>query len=177
MSHLLYFHSFDVSRFVDVFGAGNAAYIDELMKTLPSDVDASRARQVVTRAVMNGLDGETLPDGDQAVLDHVVKAALTTKKLGINRKPISPNGVGGPLFDDFEAAFKDAGAAKLFEVLQRGRDYDGTFVLLSPDDVALAAKLLAKVAESDDDGYLTSELLEPFATAAKQRRAIVGIWS
>lgn len=176
MSHLLYLHSFEVARFVSVFGSGNKGHIDALTKALPPAFDGAKAKQVVADAVNHGLDGKKRPEAEQRVLDFVVHHALSTKKLGIHTKPISPMGAGGGIFDELEAAFEEAGAKKLFEVLQRGRNYEGAYILLSPDDVALAAKQLRKVAEDDADGYLTSELLEPFAKAAKQGRAIYGSW-
>lgn len=141
---------------------------------LPAAFNDAKAKQVVADAVNHGLVGRKRSDAAQEILDFVVHRALTTKKLGIGTKPISPMGAGGGIFDELEAAFEEAGATKLFEVLQRGRNYETTYVLLSPDDVKLAAKQLAKIAEDDTDGYFTSELVEPFAKAAKQGRAIYG---
>lgn len=186
MSHLLYLHSFAVDRFVSVFGAGKKDYVDPLLHTVsPQAMKATtpgRAREIVTNAIMKGLDGKALPDGEQSILDLVVYEALRSKKFGIPSTALSPMGASGPLFDAYEPYFDDAGATKLFQVLQRGRNYETAFILLSPEDVALAAKLLKKVAEhGEDDGddfaeAFTQELVEPFEAASKKGRAVFGRW-
>ncbi len=187
MSHLLYLHSFSVDRFCAVFGGGNAQHLEALLKMVPENATVTRARakELVTNAVMHGLDGATLPAAEQAILDVIVDVALTRNSFGIHTTPISPMGVAGVLFDAFAERFSDAKATRLFAVLQRGRNYDGTFLVLSPDDVALAAAQLQKIANRRDpddadelDEEFKEELLEPFVTTATKRgRAIFGQWN
>jgi hypothetical protein len=176
MSHLLCLYSFEVARFVNVFGAGNATVRDALVSSLPPQIATSKTQAAVTNAVNRGLAWKDLASDEKKAVEWAVHHALTTKKFGINRKPISPMGAGGAIFDDLQAAFEEAGATELFEVLQRGRNYEDACILLSPEDVKLAAKQLKSVAEDDADGYLTSELLEPFARAATKNHAIYGNW-
>jgi hypothetical protein len=187
MSHLLYLHSFAVDRFCAVFGGGNAQHLEALLKIVPVNaaVTPARATELVTNAVMHGLDGAALPAPEQALLDVIVDFALTRNSFGIRTTPISPMGVGGPLFDAFAERFSDAKATRLFAVLQRGRSYDGSFLVLSPDDVALAATQLKKIADRLDpddadelDAVFMEELVEPFVkTATKKDRAIFGQWN
>lgn len=183
MSHLLCLHSFAVDRFVNVFGGGRKANIDALLGILARNVQAkttpAKAKAIVTNAVMKGLSDKPLPKADQAILDLVVYEALSSEAFAIGAKPISPMGLGGRFFDDFEQRFKDAKATKLFEVLQRGRNYENAFVLLSSSDVVLAAKQLKRIAEADEDDVdegFVEELVEPFATSAKKGHAIYGRW-
>jgi len=74
-------------------------------------------------------------------------------------------------------------AKKLFEILQHGRNFDGGVILLSPDDVRAAAKLLKTIADQHDpdeademDEGFVEELVRPFATTAKKDRAVFGQW-
>jgi hypothetical protein len=180
MSHLLYLRSFAVDRFVGVFGAGNKENVDRLLKRHNG---SPAARAVVTKAVMEGLDGQTSDEESRRILDKIVEEAVSTKSYGIGATPISPMGAGGALFDAFAPGFEEAGATakKLFAILQRGRNYEGGIVLLSPDDVTTAAKLLQKIADADENGdemeeAFRDELVEPFANAASKRRAVFGRW-
>jgi hypothetical protein len=166
MSHLLYLQSFEVARFVKVFGGGNEQFLARLLAQAPA---ASAA--VVTRAVMHGLGHE-----DDPVRDQAVAFAMRAKEFGIAPKSISPMGAGQLLFDDFEERFESATAKKLFAILQRGRNYDGRVVLLSPEDVRVAANVLRKIARDDDDEFFQEELVQPFAATAKKGRAIFGAW-
>jgi hypothetical protein len=183
MSHLLYLRSFTVDRFVGVFGGRKKDNVDRLLQKCLAPNAAPAARALVTKAVMEGLDGQAVDKESQQLLDAIVDEAIWTKSFGIGATPISPNGAGGPLFDAFAPHFDEAGpkARKLFAVLQRGRNYEREIVLLSPDDVATAAKILKRIADADESGDDTEEafreeLVEPFANAAKKGRAVFGRW-
>lgn len=189
MSHLLYLHSFAVDRFVSVFGRGDDATVDRLLRAVPKSLirlPPEQARALVVKAVRQGLDGAPRSTDEQILLDALVDAAVTSRSFGVAATPISPMGTGGPVLDHVEARFADAGdtAEKLFEILQRGRNYEGGIVLLSPDDVRVAAKLLRSIADAQDpddaddlDEIFVEELVEPFGVAAKKGRAVFGTWN
>lgn len=182
VSHLLYLHSFAEDRFVSVFGGGNPAHIDAFAKSLasPGAPLSARAKDVVVRAVVRGLDGAARPAEEQQVLDCMVDLAVTSKRFGIAATPISPMGASGKLFDEYGAHFRGRDAARLYQVLQRGRNYESAVVLLSPSDVVRAAALLTDVRSRLDAGrdhVFVEELVTPFVeTAKKAGRAIFGSW-
>jgi hypothetical protein len=186
MSHLLYLHSFASDRFANVFGGGNEENVDLLLAKVHKNalkVSPAEARALAKKAVKHGLDGKPTRKEAQILLDAMVDVAITTKSFGIPTSPMSPMGAGGALFDAFESRFIGAGAiaTKLFTVLQRGRNYEGGIILLSPDDVRTSAKLLSRIAKADDDhdemdDAFREELVEPFEAAAKKSRAVFGHW-
>lgn len=187
MSHLLYLHSFSVDRFRNVFGGGNRSHVALLLKKVHPNaikLSPSDASALVTKAIMRGLDGRPVPQNEQQLLDAIVDVAVTTKAFGIAPTPISSMGAGGGLFDAFETRFVKQGetAKALFRILQRGRNDEGGIILLSPDDVSIASKILRAIAgtrgpRADEmDEAFDEELVQPFAASAKKGRAIFGRW-
>ena len=181
MSHLLYLHAVDWPSYESVFVRPKQATIDvvvaavnvkHLQKWVLPELTAEKVADFAPCVLGKGaVDRAELSADDQKLFDFLVEAAFRTKKAGIKLKPISPNGMGSFFFDEFAGAFEGKKGKALLATLRSER------FLLTPAEVERASALLASLdAGDDDDGVFASELVEPFAAAAKKKQGIRGEW-
>lgn len=200
MSHLLYLHTFEWSRFEAIFGRSTAADVVALCKNVPAAVFGVKPEEIealARGAMTRKIEYAGWSSKAAQILDRIVDAAFMTRKLGLRTRPISPEGMSGVVLDAFEARFQKAKARELLQMLRTGRRvgqrpgrYDSGFFLLAPGEIGDTVAALRKVAglantpltcrPYDVEPFETcfvEELIEPLESAARRPgRGALGKW-